>query len=130
VLGLKACATTPSCEIYFKDEYINTLRIEESFYINTFILFISLFFFFLHPDHHFPSLLSTPYPPPHLPAHPPLFLFRKGQTSHGYQSAMAYIIAVALSTLSHRIEPGWTIKWQERIPKADKRVRDNFCSYC
>ena len=62
---------------------------------------------------------------------PPLFSFRKRQTSQGYQPHMAHQVVISLHT-SSRIKAGRvnSVGVGERVLKAGTRVRDSPCSHC
>jgi len=75
-----------------------------------------------------PLLLNFPSSPESLP---PLFSFRKRQTSQGYQPHMAHQVVISLHT-SSRIKAGRgnSVGVGERVLKAGTRVRDSPCSHC
>lgn len=87
-------------------------------------------FCFLHPNYDFPSLLSfqSPQPPICAPTiySSSVFLYRKDQASHGYQSTMAYYVEVRLGTFP-LIEAEQVNPEEKTDRKADKRVIDCPC---
>lgn len=68
------------------------------------LLFMTLLFIYIFFKNQFSNVLhpecSLPYLPalPHAPYMPPLFLFTKGQASHGYQPNIIYQVAVRLDS--------------------------------
>lgn len=58
--------------------------------------FNEIYSFSLHPDHSFP-FPDSPMPPTS-ESTPPLFLFKNGQTSHGWQQSMAFQLQAGLTS--------------------------------